>query len=171
MNNVSKIEAQKAVLTLPNGQTHEFPILQGSTGPDVLDIRKLYAETGYFTYDPGYTSTASCESGLTFIDGEQGVLSHRGYAIEELAEKAHIWKSAICCFTANCRHRRNLMNLIAISRITAWYMSSYCIFTAASAVTRIRCRLWSALSAHYPPSITTRLILTIPSSAVWRLTV
>ncbi|MBL1146664.1 MAG: citrate (Si)-synthase [Pseudomonadota bacterium] len=88
MNNVSKIEAQKAVLTLPNGQTHEFPILQGSTGPDVLDIRKLYAETGYFTYDPGYTSTASCESGLTFIDGEQGVLSHRGYAIEELAEKS-----------------------------------------------------------------------------------
>tara|TARA_R110002124_G_scaffold118976_3_gene276600 strand:+ start:955 stop:2265 length:1311 start_codon:yes stop_codon:yes gene_type:complete len=88
MNNVSKIEAQKAVLTLPNGQTHEFPILQGSTGPDVLDIRKLYAETGYFTYDPGYTSTASCESGLTFIDGEQGILSHRGYAIEELAEKS-----------------------------------------------------------------------------------
>ncbi|TNE26143.1 MAG: citrate (Si)-synthase [Alphaproteobacteria bacterium] len=88
MNNVSKIEAQKAVLTLPNGQTHELPVLQGSTGPDVLDIRKLYAETGYFTYDPGYTSTASCESGLTFIDGEQGVLSHRGYAIEELAEKS-----------------------------------------------------------------------------------
>jgi len=88
MNNVSKIEEQKAVLTLPNGQSHELPILQGSTGPDVLDIRKLYAETGYFTYDPGYTSTASCESGLTFIDGEQGILSHRGYAIEELAEKS-----------------------------------------------------------------------------------
>lgn len=88
MNNVSKIEAQKAILTLPNGQNYEIPVLQGSTGPDVLDIRKLYTETGYFTYDPGYTSTASCESGLTFIDGEQGILSHRGYAIEELAEKS-----------------------------------------------------------------------------------
>jgi len=63
-----------------------FPVLQGTLGPSVLDIRKLYGETGCFTYDPGYTSTASCESKITFIDGEKGVLLHRGYPIEELAD-------------------------------------------------------------------------------------
>jgi citrate synthase len=65
-----------------------LPILQGTLGPSVLDIRKLYSETGCFTYDPGYMSTASCESKITFIDGEKGTLLHRGYPIEELAEKS-----------------------------------------------------------------------------------
>src|SRR5262245_47208814 len=64
-----------------------LPVLQGTLGPPVLDIRKLYEETGCFTYDPGYTSTESCDSEITYIDGEQGVLLHRGYPIEELAEK------------------------------------------------------------------------------------
>ncbi len=65
---------------------HSYPVLSGSTGPDVIDIRKLYAQTGMFTYDPGFTSTAACESGLTFIDGDEGVLLHRGYPIGQLAE-------------------------------------------------------------------------------------
>ncbi len=69
-----------------SGKQVEFPLLQGTQGPDVIDIRRLYGETGYFTYDPGFGSTGSCESGLTYIDGDQGILSHRGYAIEELAE-------------------------------------------------------------------------------------
>jgi citrate synthase len=77
---------RKARLILPNGKEHEFEILPGSAGPDVIDIRTLYDETGYFTYDPGFTSTASCESAITFIDGDQGILSHRGYSIESLAE-------------------------------------------------------------------------------------
>jgi citrate synthase len=64
----------------------EYPVLSGSVGPDVVDIRKLYAQTGTFTYDPGFTSTASCESGLTYIDGDEGVLLHRGYPIGQLAE-------------------------------------------------------------------------------------
>ncbi|EKE75277.1 citrate synthase [Oceanibaculum indicum] len=63
----------------------ELPLIPGSVGPEVMDIRKLYAETGYFTYDPGFTSTGSCESKITYIDGDQGVLLHRGYAIEDLA--------------------------------------------------------------------------------------
>jgi citrate synthase len=70
------------------GKTVELPVLEGSTGPRVVDIRKFYAETGMFTYDPGFTSTAACESGLTFIDGDKGVLLHRGYSIKELAEKS-----------------------------------------------------------------------------------
>ena len=70
------------------GKTIELPILKGTTGPDVVDIRKFYAESDAFTYDPGFTSTASCESKITFIDGDAGVLLHRGYPIGELAEKS-----------------------------------------------------------------------------------
>ena len=70
------------------GKTIDLPILKGTTGPDVVDIRKFYAESDAFTYDPGFTSTASCESKITFIDGDAGVLLHRGYPIGELAEKS-----------------------------------------------------------------------------------
>ncbi|MGE0733333.1 MAG: citrate synthase [Alphaproteobacteria bacterium] len=70
------------------GKTVEMPLLPGSVGPKVIDIRKLYSELGYFTYDPGFTSTGSCESTITYIDGDKGVLLHRGYPIEELAEKS-----------------------------------------------------------------------------------
>ena len=64
----------------------DFSIKKGTMGPDVLDIRSLYSETGIFTYDPGFTSTASCESKITFIDGDEGVLLYRGYPIQQLAE-------------------------------------------------------------------------------------
>ena len=64
----------------------ELPMMSGTVGPRVIDVRKLYAETGHFTYDPGFTSTASCESKITYIDGDQGVLLYRGYPIEDLAE-------------------------------------------------------------------------------------
>ncbi len=70
-----------------NGQSHELPVLRGSRGPDVIDVSRLYRQTGYFTYDPGFTSTASCDSQLTFIDGKEGVLNYRGYPIDQLAEK------------------------------------------------------------------------------------
>ena len=66
----------------------EFPVISGSLGPDVIDIRKLYSTTDQFTYDPGFTSTASCESKITYIDGEKGILLHRGYPIDELAENS-----------------------------------------------------------------------------------
>ncbi|MEM1432045.1 MAG: citrate/2-methylcitrate synthase, partial [Pseudomonadota bacterium] len=67
----------------------ELPIHSGTCGPDVMDIRKLYAQSGMFTYDPGFTSTASCESTITFIDGDKGELLHRGYPIDQLASKSH----------------------------------------------------------------------------------
>lgn len=69
-------------------KTVELPILKGTTGPDVVDVRKLYAEADVFTYDPGFTSTASCESKITYIDGDAGILLHRGYPIDQLAEKS-----------------------------------------------------------------------------------
>ncbi len=70
-------------------KTLELPILSPATGPDVIDIRKLYAEGDVFTYDPGFTSTASCRSDITFIDGDKGELLYRGYPIDQLAEKSH----------------------------------------------------------------------------------
>src|SRR5919112_6718754 len=68
------------------GKTQDFPVRHGTIGPSVIDISKLYGQTGTFTYDPGFTSTASCESAITYIDGDEGVLLHRGYPIEQLAE-------------------------------------------------------------------------------------
>jgi citrate synthase len=79
--------AGTATLTV-DGQTVELPILEGTEGPKVIDVRKLYSQTGMFTYDPSYTSTASCDSALTYIDGEVGILRHGGYTIEQLAEKS-----------------------------------------------------------------------------------
>lgn len=75
-------------------ETISLPVLRGTMGPPVIDIRKLYQETGYFTYDPGYTSTASCSSKITFIDGEQGSLLYRGYPIKEVAESNTFLKVA-----------------------------------------------------------------------------
>jgi len=77
----------KATLTIGD-KSYDLPILKGSTGPDVLDIRKVYAESDHFTFDPGFTSTASCESKITYIDGDAGILLHRGYPIDQLAEKS-----------------------------------------------------------------------------------
>jgi citrate synthase len=70
-------------------KTLEMPMYSPSAGPDVIDIRKLYAEGDVFTFDPGFTSTAACESSITYIDGDKGELLYRGYPIEQLAEKSH----------------------------------------------------------------------------------
>lgn len=72
----------------------DLPILSGTIGPDVVDIRKFYTQSDRFTYDPGFTSTASCDSGLTFIDGDKGILLHRGYQIDQLAEKSSFMEVA-----------------------------------------------------------------------------
>ena len=79
---------KKIILTQDSSvQSHELPVLTPTLGPDVIDIRRLYAQTGLFTYDPGFTSTASCTSKITYIDGDAGILLYRGYPIEQLAEK------------------------------------------------------------------------------------
>ena len=78
-------QGKTATLTVGN-KTFDLPISSGTVGPDVIDIAKLYAQSGMFTYDPGFTSTASCESKITYIDGDAGVLEYRGYPIEQLAE-------------------------------------------------------------------------------------
>ncbi|MDB5900277.1 MAG: citrate (Si)-synthase [Ramlibacter sp.] len=81
-----KLADNKATLSFSNGSPNvEMPVYHGTVGPDVIDIRKLYAQTGMFTYDPGFMSTAACQSSITYIDGDKGELLYRGYPIEQLA--------------------------------------------------------------------------------------
>ncbi len=75
-------------------KSFDYKTMSGTVGPDVIDIRKLYADTDMFTYDPGFTSTASCQSAITYIDGDAGVLLHRGYAIDQLAEQSSFMEVA-----------------------------------------------------------------------------
>src|SRR4029078_910981 len=83
----AKTSAKNKTGTLTVGNNNwDMPVLPGTIGPEVVDISKLYGESGLFTYDPGFTSTASCESKITYIDGDEGVLLYRGYPIEQLAE-------------------------------------------------------------------------------------
>ena len=83
-----------AKLTVGN-KTIDLPVARGTVGPDVVDVRKLYAEGNVFTYDPGFTATASCESAITYIDGDEGVLLYRGYPIDQLAEQSDFIE---CCY-------------------------------------------------------------------------
>ncbi len=91
MSDTGESATNKETVTLVDNTTNrrfDFPLLGGTEGPKVIDIRRLYAETGYFTYDPGFAATGSCESKITYIDGDAGILRHRGYAIEDLAENS-----------------------------------------------------------------------------------
>jgi citrate synthase len=91
---------KKAPATLNvNGKQLELPVYGGSVGPDVVDIRKLYSEGHVFTFDPGFTSTGSCESQITYIDGDEGVLLYRGYPIDQLAEHSNFLE--VCYLLAN----------------------------------------------------------------------
>jgi citrate synthase len=88
MKQSKAIPANSATLVYEN-KSYELPVYAGTEGPNVIDIRKLYNEADVFTYDPGFTSTASCESDITFIDGDKGILLYRGYSIDELAEHSN----------------------------------------------------------------------------------
>jgi len=92
----------KATLSFSDGSpSMELPIYKGTVGPDVIDIRKLYGQTGKFTYDPGFLSTASCNSTITYIDGDKGELLYRGYPSSNWPSTATSWKCATCCSMAS----------------------------------------------------------------------
>ncbi len=86
---INMTESQKTAKLTVHGESYDLPVFSPTAGPDVIDIRKLYGQAGVFTYDPGFTSTASCDSTITFIDGDKGELLHRGYPIEQIASKSH----------------------------------------------------------------------------------
>ncbi len=142
-------------LNTGNGE-FEYPVLSGSVGPDVVDIRKLYGQTGMFTYDPGFTSTASCESALTYIDGDEGVLLHRGYPIGQLAEQSSFMEVSYLLLNGELPSKTELDNFTrTISRHTMVHeqlTSFYKGFRRDAHPMAIMCGVVGALSAFYHDS-------------------
>ncbi len=138
------------------GKDSDFAVLSGSIGPDVIDIRKLYAQTGMFTYDPGFTSTASCESALTYIDGDEGVLLHRGYPIGQLAESSSFMEVSYLLLNGELPTQQQLDDFsYTISRHTMLHeqlATFYRGFRRDAHPMAIMCGVVGALSAFYHDS-------------------
>ena len=113
---------KKGKLTLGD-KSWSFPLYEGTIGPEVMDISKLYSQTGIFTYDPGFTSTGSCESKITYIDGDKGILFTAAIRSKTWPSTAISSRPAICCFTANCRPRRRRKISTTAWSITPWSTS------------------------------------------------
>ena len=133
-----------------------YQVLSGSVGPDVVDIRKLYANTGMFTYDPGFTSTASCESGLTYIDGDEGVLLHRGYPIGQLAEHSSFMEVSYLLLNGELPSKEEYEKFVwTITRHTMLHeqlSTFYRGFRRDAHPMAIMCGVVGALSAFYHDS-------------------
>jgi citrate synthase len=135
---------------------YQFPLMAGSVGPDVIDVRKLYAQTGMFTYDPGYTSTGSCESALTYIDGDQGILLHRGYPIDQLAEHSTFTEVAYLLLNGELPSKDELDSFTyTITRHTMLHeqlLGFYRGFRRDAHPMAVMCGVVGALSAFYHDS-------------------
>ncbi len=107
-NTSPKSKKQTTATLTFNGtkEAYEFPVMEGTIGPDVVDLRSLYKQTGRFTYDPGFTSTGSCHSAISYIDGDKGVLLHRGYKIEDLAAKCTFMEVAYLLLNGNLPNKK-----------------------------------------------------------------
>jgi len=151
-------KSQKTVTVTNNatGESYELGTLQGSMGPDVIDVRDLYAKGGMFTFDPGYGATGSCTSGLTYIDGDEGVLLHRGYAIEELAEKSDFLELAYLLLEGelpNAKQKRSFDEAITRHTMVHEQLSAFFRgFRRDAHPMAIMCGVVGALSAFYHDS-------------------
>jgi len=138
------------------GADYDYAVLKGSVGPDVIDIRKLYGQTGMFTFDPGFTSTASCESALTYIDGDEGVLLHRGYPIGQLAEQSSFMEVSYLLLNGELPDADELSKFeFTISRHTMLHeqlRQFYQGFRRDAHPMAIMCGVVGALSAFYHDS-------------------
>jgi citrate synthase len=138
------------------GKNFDYPVRTGTVGPDVIDIRKLYAETGAFTFDPGFTSTASCESQITYIDGDEGILLHRGYPIDQLAEQSSFMEVAYLLLNGELPTSGELEKFTyTISRHTMLHeqlSTFYRGFRRDAHPMAIMCGVVGALSAFYHDS-------------------
>jgi citrate synthase len=150
-----KMADKTATLTIDN-QAIELPIITGTVGPDVIDIRKLYAQSDRFTFDPGFTSTASCESQLTYIDGDEGVLLHRGYSIEQLSEESSFMEVSYLLLNGELPSKAELDDFTyTISRHTMLHeqlATFYRGFRRDAHPMAIMCGVVGALSAFYHDS-------------------
>ncbi len=144
-----------ATLAVGN-QNFELPVIKGSVGPEVIDIRKLFAETGRFTYDPGFTSTAACESKITFIDGDAGVLLHRGYPIDQLAEQSSFMEVAYLMthgeLPNKAEHDKFVTTITRHTMVHEQLATFYRGFRRDGHPMAIMCGVVGALSAFYPDS-------------------
>jgi len=149
----------QASVTLTDNQTGkavELPVLSGTVGPDVVDIRTLYAHTGKFTFDPGYGATGSCLSGLTYIDGDKGVLLHRGYPIEQLAAQSDFLELAFVLLYGelpNTEEKAGFVNAITRHTMVHEQLSIFLRgFRRDAHPMAILCGVTGALSAFYHDS-------------------
>ena len=134
----------------------ELEILKGSLGPDVIDIRNLYNQTGLFTYDPSYGATSSCESSITFIDGDEGVLLHRGYPIEQLAEKSSFLEIAYLLLNGELPNKNEYNKFSSIitnhTMVHEQFLNFYQGFRRDAHPMAILCAATGAMSAFYNDS-------------------
>ncbi len=165
-----------------SGKSWTYPVLSGSAGPDVVDIRKFYADTDMFTYDPGFTSTGSCESKITFIDGDNGILLHRGYPIEELAENCNFEEVAFLMLNGelpNAEQKSKFEHDITYhTMLHEQVRSFYSGFRRDAHPMAVMCGVAGALAAFYHDSLditnpahrkisSYRLIAKMPTIAAW----
>ena len=138
------------------GAEYDLPVMKGTIGPDVVDIRKLYGQSGAFTFDPGFTSTASCESQITYIDGDEGVLLHGGYSIEELAQDSNFMEVSYLLLNGELPSAAELEDFsYTISRHTMLHeqlANFYRGFRRDAHPMAIMCGVVGALSAFYHDS-------------------
>ena len=159
MNNLKTATPPAETVTLADPRSNRslsLPVMSGTVGPKVIDVRKLYGETDMFTYDPGYTSTASCESKITYIDGDKGVLLYRGYPIEELAEHSDFMEVAYLLLKGELPNAEEKARFV--SDITYHTMVHEQILSFLSGFRRdahpmaVMCGVVGALSAFYHDS-------------------
>ena len=174
-------ETKSAKITIGDNTFH-LPILESTEGPNVIDIRKLYAETGHFTFDPGFTSTASCESSITFIDGIEGQLLYRGYSIEELAKKSSFLEVSYLLLYGNLPNQEELDDFTGrITRHTMLHeqMTNFFRgFRRDAHPMAIICGVQGAMSSFYHDSVdisdpwqrevaSVRMIAKLPTIVAW----
>ena len=155
---MSNLKSNNTITLTDNqsGDSCELPVISGSVGPDVIDIRKLYSQTGLFTFDPGYGATGSCLSSLTYIDGDQGVLLHRGYPIQQLAEQSDFLEVAFLLLNGelpNQAERNEFVNAITHHTMVHEQISTFFRgFRRDAHPMAILCGVTGALSAFYHDS-------------------
>ncbi len=158
MNNQPKTPSDTFTVTdNATGKSFDLPVIHGSVGPRVVDIRKFFADTGCFTYDPGFTSTGSCESKITFIDGDKGILLHRGYPIEQLAENCDFLEVAYLLLFGNLPSRAEMdkfdHDITYHSMLNEQILRFYSGFRRDAHPMAVACGIVGALSAFYHDSL------------------
>ncbi|MEQ1774332.1 MAG: citrate/2-methylcitrate synthase, partial [Burkholderiales bacterium] len=147
-----------ATLSFSDGKPSvDFPVYSGNEGPDVIDVRSLYGKTGMFTYDPGFMSTASCRSSITYIDGDVGILQYRGYPIEQLAETCSFLETSYLILNGELPNKTQLDEFSGIvtkhTMVHEQLSRFYSGFRRDAHPMAVMCGVVGALSAFYHDSI------------------